>query len=602
MFVVCQENLADSGGSTGRLTRRRFAAGIVGTTAASVHIPMLAQGVSSIELTDFILRDIEFKLLTWMPPSTEARAFDDWIKSMESSLHRLMLVSREGGLDQQVDYLIQRVGMIVDVYRQLLRGLEIVDIVHDTVAFSTQGSFSKAVSDMKKGYQAGYDFGMSTARFLAAASTETFKAVATNGFSIAFTIAESLMAAQRQATRANMRQAQKQRLLEGAKGQLHREVGYLVDTGMSLQSRIPSLRVPQFRRLYENSEYRLRSQDTPFAHAADAYRLLATDRIGAARKFGETANQMPAGVMASPTAAAYVASFHLVAGHVLEFESRVRGDPKLCVEALRYFDQADALLRGMYANESPVAYPYQIARARAFAVTGQSDRCIALVRRMQETLEKEDAQAVAERSYDLAGVYSLMGRHDQAMEQLRRSYLAVPRRDPQALNDPVLKDLVSRHLRPAREIVDSPLVGSWASSSGSRYIFYPDGSFWQRRPSGEYSGKWAIRNGQVLELSLRVGVPDASPRFEVNGDTLTLYAEGTFTYSRVTGGLLNGKTARQESDRRVMADGRWAWIDGRPASFARFTTSSSVGRSVRGFWYSYEDPTIGRISELSERE
>ncbi len=568
---------------------------------SSIGVPTLAQNVGSkvtqADLSKFILQDIEFKLLTWMPPGSDLQAIFDWIRATESSLVKLKLMARDGELDMRVGDAVDTVGKMIGEYNRFLSTMRLIDYTDKALAVSSGGGLVADAAGAKRNFSAGYDVGLAAARFIATSSQEAMKALATSGASLVFTVADSVAAAQKREALEKLSQSQREAEVRLVSSRLEGYIGDLAEITSSLQSRNASVKLPRFDQRGRGKPQEL--WDSPFAHMAMAYRMLSADRVAAARKFTDTALQVPASVTEVPSAAAYVASFHLIAGHVLEFESRTQAQRSLCNQALACFDSAQSLLKT--SGGVKIAYPFQIAKARALAGAGRSDQALEAARALQSLPTDGSSIAQASRAYDLAALLALVGASKDAVEQLRMSYQALPRRDPQALKDPLLAPLLRSHSDQVRDIVHAPLVGNWDSPHNS-FIFYADGTFRQKRLGLSYKGRWAAK-GQVLELSGRDGLPDVSARYEVRGDKLILETDQTFMFARKDDeGLLRGKSGGDTySGRRLTADGGWQWKDGRAAAFARFTTSMTASGLARSFWYSYEDPVIGRISQVLEQ-
>jgi hypothetical protein len=294
----------------------------------------------------------------------------------------------------------------------------------------------------------------------------------------------------------------------------------------------------------------------------------------------------------------------------MEYESRhgstSAGRTAVSREALHYYGQAAAELESI-AN---FPYSYLISYARALVANGDKERAMAIARDIAKYMPGEKLPRAA-RAYDLGCLLALAGDTAQSLVWLTESYRVFPRRDPYALQDPLLRNLWSSEWgrEQLRRLADHPLVGgTWVSANdngATQYQFFPDRSLWQRRSALEtLTGKWSTDEGPTLRLYERSGgAPDATPTFRVDGDSLILFHQGhEYSYRRQDGGLLADYGRKSVTGRVMAEDGSFTRSVGGQVESGRFSTSRTLTDSNRKFWYYWEDPVAGPLYELkSER-
>ena len=563
----------------------------------------------NVELTEFVMQDIEFMVLSWKTPSADQNELNNWLAATESRLKTLRVIALESKLDPFVVESIDEVAGIVTTYTNYLNTLR--SYKYSDAVVIVEGDRTPASIAVRT-------VGTMTSTWLSAGGPAGHIPAITMG--VAAGVGEvfmvggaSLERASKLSKLADIHKTESAKLIRDTEVVFSRRVRYLKNFATKLAERHPEIKVPSFERAVGIEKINLGHTNSPFPYVEKAYQLVNTDRIGAARAFAKAAKMVPLSV--GVYAQDYTAPYQLLAGHLLEFESRIRGESKLAEEAVLQFKAAIWTLGG---DLSSVSYPYLIAYARALAASGQNTNALEVARYISSKIPSGSLIKAA-CSYDLATVYSLLGDQSAALRYLRDSYRAKPRRDPQALKDPLLASLISKYPSAVERVVHNPLVGAWRLLGSGEYHFYVDESFMQKRHLvrafgvssklgffNRTTGKWTVVGDSTLRLFDRKDDLDFEFKLSVNGNVLTLTTKDNVTEKWKRdgpSGLLDQESgATSLSGRKLYPNGGWVWSDGSKPTFARFTTSRTHSEPNNLYWYTYEDPLVGRVDQLFFQE
>jgi tetratricopeptide (TPR) repeat protein len=555
-------------------------------------------------LTAIILHDLEFTLLTWKAPTEHAQEMDLWFDTTRNRLNGLRLIAADADLNGNVVNAIDAVDRLLESYDDLQRTLRIADWVDDTVRIEGEATAftvgSQLIGATLEGASLGWEVGWESSSGNPKAATiggavsglltMSGQALGQIGRKIELTSKYSRL----DAAKASFAQAEIQR----TKDRFDRGLDDIREFAKAADGRYS----PSFALLEPSDAYSPTFPDSPFPHVLRAIGLVQQDRKRAAAEYARGAEKFPIGHPHYSTY--YRGPFLLFAGHLLEVESRLgasqEGRASAARAAVRYYSQAESEI-----SPESVPYSYRISYARALAFTNRVTEASKIAQQLEAELPGSGVYRAA-RAYDLGCLLALLGRADEALSLLAESYKVFPRRDPSALRDPLLHSLWSSPSRRGRlqRLADHPLVGgSWMSTTDgvSRYYFYPDGSLWQRRTRSEtMTGRWSTTDDHTLVLSARTGgVSDARVSYKISGEHLTLLHNGTeYRYLRKDGDLLSGYSNESALGRTLTNDGSWTReVNGREIT-GRFSTSRTLSRPARIFWYSWEDPIAGPLFEV----
>lgn len=573
--------------------------------------PSPATGLSSKDqLTALILHDLEFTLLTWKTPSPYPNELAAWIDTTKSRLNGLKLMAADAGLNGNVANAIEAVDDILDEYSSLSRTLRTAEwVVTSDMTEGDQTPFSvgsQVVGATMEGAQLGWEVGAATgAAHGGAIGAATCGLLAGSGEALGHygrKLEESSKHARLDGVKASFVQGE----IEQAQGRFTFGLVQVQRFAAAAGAGRP-IAVPTFELHGDLERYERSFPGSPYPHALRAFRLTHQDRPSAAAQYAAAASKLPRNRYFSLY---FRGPYLLFAGHLMEYESRYgtapAGRSAAAREALRYYRQAAGELERI-AN---FPYSYLISYARALVAGGDKARAMAIAEDIAKYMPGEKLPRAA-RAYDLGCLLALAGDTAQSLVWLKESYRVFPRRDPYALQDPLLRNLWSSEWgrEQLRRLADHPLVGgTWVSANdngATQYQFFPDRSLWQRRSVLEtLTGKWSTDEGPTLRLYERSGgVPEATPTFKVEGDNLVLFHQGhEYPYRRRDGGLLAGYGKKSATGRVMAEDGSFTRAVGLQVESGRFSTSRTLTDSNRKFWYYWEDPVAGPLYELkSER-
>lgn len=576
--------------------------------AAILPAPRNTSGLADTDknhLTALILQDLEFVLLTWKSPGPHPKEMEAWLSGTKTRLENLKTIAAKSRLDPNVIPAIDLVDDILNKYDQLCTNLKIVEWVDD--ADRTAGDPS-AVSIAAQTIGAGLE-GASTGLELGnevGGPKGAAVGAATMGVLGAF--GEALGQHGRKLDQASRYSALDKKKADHVQDQIETAKRYFAERVANLRQRVGAIDagrtvLPSFELHGDIDRYRRQDDRAPFPHVLRAYSLVRSNRKAAASEFATAAAKLSASF--DTYSYGYRGPFLMMSGHLMEFEAR-HGSPASRVQsaqaAVAYYRAA---LRELTTIEN-VPYPYLISYARALAMAGQTGPANELADRIYRRASGDRISRAAQ-TYDLASVHALSGNEAKAFERLSESYRSFPRRDPYAVRDPLLRSLAASEAgrEQLKRLSDHPLVGgTWTSteSSFAKYQFYPDGSLWQQRTmTQQLKGRWFTLDGRTLRLHGRGnGVPDVTVAYKVESDRLRIAHDGRdFHFTRTGGNVLTEYQAGvSSSGRQLSNDGTWRWANGNPATSGRFSTSRTLTGPKRMFWYSWEDPLAGRLSEL----
>lgn len=558
----------------------------------------------SARLTVLVLQDLEFILLTWKSPGPHAREMEDWLATTKTRLENLKIIAAKARLDQNVTNAIEVVDDLLGEYRALCRTLRIINFVVE--GDRTEGNPSVVtISAQVIGagvmlVDTGIELGKPAGPQGAAVGAATLASIGAVG--------ELLGHYGKKLDRASKYAALEENKATFVTQEINQSKRYFTERVANLKRYVETIdpdvdtRLASFELHGDIDRYHRSDPTSPFPHVMRAYTLVSGNRKAAAGEFAKAASKLPAS--SEIYSYNYRGPYLLLAGHLMEFDAR-HGAPAFNAQSARasvsYYQSA---LRELKTIDN-VPYPYLISYARALALSGKADQARQVADRVYPRIPA-DPKVRAARTYDLACVYALSRSTTTAFQRLAESYGMFPRRDPSAIQDPLLRGLA---LSPAgrqrlENIVDHPLVGGmWRSADNkvSIYQFYPDGSLWQRRTLAEnLTGFWSASDSRTLRLHDRSNnVQDVTVSYEIRSNQLTILHDGRrFRFTRTDRDLLAGYQNTSESGRRLSSNGTWGWGSGSSVIGGRYSTSRTLAQPERKFWYSWEDPLIGRLSEL----
>jgi hypothetical protein len=552
----------------------------------------------------FMMRDFDFITTAAPMPDEPASDIKRWIQATRSRVYTLRRYIADQGLHQRVLLSADTVDHYLDRYYDLLSLLSVVDFVVEVRQADGDGSWkSEAAYALEK-----------AGDFVSNNATDMLKVVANpKAILIQATLATGCLATSR-----GLAHLDKEEVRRSLMGKVNALKAAQVDR---LVNEFFEERNTAIAELKENaSAFAVSPPGGPAndigAHpssapeSADNFQLV----LAAYAKYSEepvaAADLLVRAANAVPDFGAetrqflnrhYRGPYLLMASHLLSFAGRGKDSESALLNgrAIAIYELALPFFDGQRAS---IPYPYSLAYTRSLVRTGSTQS----VRQIQmlagdATAQVEDQRLQASRLYDCACLYGqLGGEYDAlALEMLAMSYRAKPRRDPYALRDPELISLVLRRKAEVINLADHPLIGGqWENPNDSNiYMFYPDGSLWQRRSGERLAGKWNVV-GDQLHLTGRPGLADSSCTFQVSSDLgqLQLQHQGiVFDFERDTRSLTAGYPLH---DRRLAEDGSWVWSNGTAAFASRLSTIRTPDQQKREFWFCQEHPLRGRLDQI----
>jgi len=552
-----------------------------------------------VALASFILHDVEFIVRTWKAPDSDRAELLNWIETTEARLDKLELIAGEPGVDGRVVTSVRLCKDMVEEYSELARELGLVSLIGETTRHDPDaawdgggGRFAEgAINGAQLGGSLGAAFGPGGALI-----GGTVMAIAGAGYEGHSMWDESRSTSFLNATNASLTNAHAANRVEEARRKFNLKMESLKELSSYLSKAYP-VRFPSFEASEDLSTYVSRNKWNPFGNLMEATRASHHDRLLAARLFAEAAARVPSGTKYDHTIMSpyYRIPYLLVAGHLAEFEHRTGASEGAARQALLYYGEALRHARGdLYA----IPFPYLVSMGRSAVAAGEPDLGRRVLEHASSSLPS-DLDARASQAYDLACLASLLGDFRASYSLLAESYRARPRRDPYALQDPDLSDLRAAHPSTVRLLAYHPLVGGvWTMTSDSSYTyqFYPDGGLFQMRGGKQVYGNWRYTDEDSVELFGRATEPDSKFTFSASGDQMSLYANGTsYHFVRDAGELLSQNAGSiSRSGRKLWNDGTWSPVSGGSVVRGRYSVTRTLQR--REFWYSHEDPMLGRIN------